>query len=69
MAFPALAMSSTKDELLKHLDLPTETYALMAVSNNFPQNPLILPDCGPPFSLNLVAGTCLLIIAGLPERD
>ncbi|KAF8856721.1 hypothetical protein BDZ45DRAFT_705581 [Acephala macrosclerotiorum] len=26
----ALAMSSTKDELLKHLNLPSETYALMA---------------------------------------
>jgi hypothetical protein len=31
-----LAMSQTKDDLLKHLNLPPETYALMAVRRSLP---------------------------------
>jgi hypothetical protein len=35
-AIAPLAMSQTKDDLLKHLNLPPETYALMAVCRSLP---------------------------------
>jgi hypothetical protein len=35
-AIAPLAMSQTKDDLLKHLNLPPETYALMAVRRSLP---------------------------------
>jgi hypothetical protein len=59
-AITPLAMSQTKDDLLKHLNLPPETYALMAVRcplpvphttgiNSYFGNTLSLDACSGPY--------------------
>lgn len=63
-----LAMSQTKDDLVKHLNISAETYTLMAVSIHFNQTTPVDPTLPLPH-LEAQSIECLLILADILERD